>query len=347
METVVRIGLIGTGRAGMIHAGNMAHRVREAEITCVSDVDENSAASAARELECDYVTDYINLLKRSDVDAVIIAVPTKFHREIAVAAAKMGKHIFCEKPMAMNREECLDMIRAADENHVILQIGFMRRFDESFRRAKEIVLSGSIGEVVMVKSLTHGPSTPHEWMYDIAKSNGPLSEVNSHDIDTLRWMTGGEVESVYAIAGNYRCGQVKEIYPDFYDSVLMSVKMDNGMMGCIDGAQGVEYGYDARVDIVGTKGLITVGDLRAGSTITYTKSEGLKGDVVRSWTDLFSEAYMREDESFARSILENREPEVTGWDGMMAVEVVRAGNESIRTGHIVLLQVQKQKNISM
>ena len=97
-----------------------------------------------------------------------------------VEAAGYKKHIFCEKPMAMNVRECEDMIRAAEQNHVILQIGFMRRFDESFRRAKEIVETGSIGEVVMVKSLTHGPSTPHEWMYDIAKE---------------QWTAGGSQQS--------------------------------------------------------------------------------------------------------------------------------------------------------
>lgn len=343
MEEKIRVGLIGAGRAGMIHARNMACRVQGAQVVCVSDAEESNAHSAAQEFGCEYAADYRTLLERSDIDAVIIAVPTKYHRRIVVEAAGYKKHIFCEKPMAMNVRECEDMIRAAEQNHVILQIGFMRRFDESFRRAKEIVEAGSIGEVVMVKSLTHGPSTPHEWMYDIAKSNGPLAEVNSHDIDTLRWLTGAEVLSVYALAGNFRCGKVREDYPDFYDSVLMSVRMDNGMIGCIDGAQGVEYGYDARVDIMGTKGLITIGDLKGKSTITYTKSGGFQGDVVKSWMDLFSEAYIREDQSFIQSILENRAPDVSGWDGMMAVDVVRAGNESIRTGNIVWLNSKQGK----
>lgn len=338
MGDKTRIGLIGTGRAGMIHARNMTRHVPDAVMVCVSDVDESSARQAALELGCDYCTDYRKLLNRKDIDAVIVAVPTKYHRDIAVKAAKAEKHIFCEKPMAMNVEECKEMILAAKENQVILQIGFMRRFDESFRYAKEVIDSGEIGEVVMVKSLTHGPSTPHEWMYDIEKSNGPLAEVNSHDIDTLRWMTGSEVESVYAIAGNYRCGAAREKYPDFYDSVLMSVRMNNGMMGCIDGAQGVAYGYDARVDILGTEGLITVGDLKDKTTVVCTKNGKMKEDVVKSWMTLFAQAYVKEDISFVESIREKRKPEVDGWDGMMAVAVVKAGNESIRTGRVVKLE---------
>lgn len=108
---------------------------------------------------------------------MIIACPTKFHKEITVAAANAGKHIFCEKPMAMNEEECDEMIEAAEKNHVKLQIGFMRRFDESFQEAKKMIEIGEIGEVVSVKSHTRGPSKPKEWMYDISISNGPLGEV--------------------------------------------------------------------------------------------------------------------------------------------------------------------------
>lgn len=344
MKDKTRIGLIGTGRAGMIHARNMACHVPDAAMVCVSDVNEGSARQAALELGCGYCTDYRELLGREDIDGVIIAVPTKYHRDIAVDAAMAKKHIFCEKPMAMNVGECREMIRAAEENRVILQIGFMRRFDESFRYAKEVIDAGEIGEVVMVKSLTHGPSTPHEWMYDIEKSNGPLAEVNSHDIDTLRWMTGSEVKSVYAIAGNYRCEGAREKYPDFYDSVLMSVRMDNGMMGCIDGAQGVAYGYDARVDILGTEGLITVGDLKDKTTVVCTKNGKMKADAVKSWMTLFAQAYVKEDISFVECVREGRKPEADGWDGMMAVAVVKAGNESIRIGRVVEPKQEEANN---
>lgn len=343
MGDTIKIGLIGSGRAGMIHARNMAYRIKDAQMVLVCDTDSNSARQAAQELGCGYCLDYKELLHREEIDAVIVTVPTKYHRDIAVEAAKAGKHIFCEKPMAMNVQECRDMIRAAEENRVVLQIGFMRRFDEGFRRAKEIIDSGKIGKVVMVKSLTHGPSTPHEWMYDIGKSNGPLAEVNSHDIDTIRWLTGSEIKSVYAVAGNYRCEQAQESYPDFYDSVLMSIRMCDETIGCIDGAQGVAYGYDARVEVMGTRGLVTVGGLQDQTAVTYTRDGGMEGDVVRSWTTLFSEAYAAEDESFVKCIRERKKPEADGWDGMMAVAAVKAGNESIRSGSVVILKQEERE----
>jgi myo-inositol 2-dehydrogenase/D-chiro-inositol 1-dehydrogenase/scyllo-inositol 2-dehydrogenase (NAD+) len=276
-------------------------------------------------------------LSNNAVDAVIVVTPTIFHREIVVEAAKAKKHILCEKPMAMNREECLEMIEAAAANGVNLQIGFMRRFDANFIRAKEMIDSGVIGQVVTVKSMTRGPSTPQEWMYDISKSNGPLAEVNSHDIDTLRWLSGSEAESLYAIAGNFRCEAARDQYPDFYDTVLMNVRMKNGALGNIDGAQGVQYGYDARVDVVGTEGHIEIGGLAGSTTLLYTKDKQFKGDTVKSWTNLFFEAYVNEDISFVQSIINGKPPEVSGVDGMAAVEIVRAGNESIKTGQIIKL----------
>lgn len=330
--------LVGAGRAGMIHARNFASRVPGARMTAVADTVQASAEKAAEELGGVYhTTDYREALQRPDVDAVIVVTPTKYHIDVVLEAAKAGKYILCEKPMAMNQEECALMIEAAAKNHVKLQIGFMRRFDKNFRRAKEIVDSGAIGDVVTVKSLTHGPSTPREWMYDIEKSSGPLAEVNSHDIDTLRWFTESDAVSLHAMAGNFRCGEARERYPDFYDTVLMNVRMKNGTIGNIDGAQGVSYGYDSRVDIVGTKGNIQIGGLQSGTTLTYTKEGGMTGDVVRSWMDLFEDAYLNEDMSFINCIEKGTEPEVTGYDGMKAVEIVKAGNESIRTGKIVEL----------
>lgn len=338
MKDLIRIALIGCGRAGMIHARNFVSRIPHAKMVAVSDVVEESAKSAALELGLDsWTTDYREVLNNPEVDAVIVVTPTKYHHDIVIDAAKAKKDILCEKPMAMNVQECQEMIDAAKENGVKLQIGFMRRFDANFRRAKEIVESGSIGDVVLVKSLTRGPSTPHEWMYDIGKSNGPLAEVNSHDIDTLRWLTGSEAESLYAMAGNYRCEDARERYPDFYDTVLMNVRMKNGMMGSIDGAQGVQYGYDARVDILGTKGCIQIGGLQDKTTLTFTKTDGMVGDVVKSWMNLFAEAYVAEDISFVECIRNDTVPEVTGSDGMMAVAIVKAGNDSIRTGQIVRL----------
>lgn len=332
------IGLIGAGRAGMIHARNFRAAVPNAYLAAIADPCKENVDAAKKELDVEKgYADYRELLEDKEIDGVIIVTPTKYHCEIAVAAAERGKHILCEKPMAMTVEECEKMEAAAKKNGVKLQVAFMRRFDSAFTEAKSVVESGTIGDVVMVRSNTRGPSIPKPWMYDISKSNGPLAEVNSHDIDTLRWFSGSEFASIYAIGGNYRCPDARKEFPDFYDNVAVITKFANGMQGMIDGAQGVRYGYDARVEILGTKGCIFLGKTQERA-ITVCCDDMKKYDsFTNSWRYLFKDAYLEEDISFAACILEDKEPKVTGHDGKMAVKVVNAGNESIRTGQIVYL----------
>ncbi|MGQ9630520.1 MAG: Gfo/Idh/MocA family oxidoreductase [bacterium] len=327
----IGVCIIGAGRAGMIHARNFAGGVPNAQLVAIADPSRESLERASEELGITTCyPDYHSALSNDAVDAVVIATPTIYHEEIAVASANAGKHILCEKPMAMNPNECDRMIRAAEDNKVKLQIGFMRRFDESFISAKESIKRGDIGDVVLVKSLTRGPSTPQRWQYDIEKSNGTLAEVNSHDIDTLRWFTESEFREVYAIAGNFRCPDAKDEFPDFYDNVIMIASFVNGMQGYIDGAASVRYGYDARVEILGTEGVIFLGQLHEGSVVVCNRDSGAVKPIVKSWRNLFKDAYLAEDRDFVECILEDRTPRATGLDGKMATAVVNAGNRSIK-----------------
>ena len=326
----IKICVVGTGRAGMIHARNFSTNVPDAIVTAIVDPDSKPLETAASEINVtNKYPDFTKALEKGDFDAVIIASPTKYHKDIAIAAAGAGKHIFCEKPMALTESQCDDMIAAALKNNVKLQVGFMRRFDIGFTEAKKRVDAGEIGDIVMVRSLTYGPSIPKPWMYDISQSNGPLAEVNSHDIDTLRWYTGSEFKEVYAIADNYRCGDAKKDFPDFYDNVLMNATFENGMQGAISGAQGVRYGYDCRCEILGTNGIIFV-DSSVGNKMVSSRTNGINRKTANSWTVLFDEAYLAEDRHFIECILEDMQPLVTGIDGKMAVKVVNAGNESIK-----------------
>ena len=237
MTKVSRLGIcvIGTGRAGMIHARNLAFgRVDHAALAAVVDPVEKARQEAARRFDLDRVySDYREALSDPRIGAVIVATPSEHHCAIVVAAAQAGKHILCEKPMAMNARQCDEMLAAVEKAGVPLQIGFMRRFDAGFVAAKQRIEAGEIGRVVLVKSLTYGPSIPKPWMYDIAQSNGPLSEVNSHDIDTLRWFSGSEFEEVYAIAGNTARPTPATSICDFYDNVVLSSRMRNGVQGSI------------------------------------------------------------------------------------------------------------------
>ena len=327
----------------MIHARNFASKVGGAQLVALADPAKEALEAAAQELGVKALyADPLKAMENPAVDAVVVASPTIFHKDIVVAAAAAGKHVLCEKPMATTVAACEEMIAATDKARVKLQLGFVRRYDRSFLAAKEAIDRGQIGAVVCVKSLTHGPSIPKAWQYDLRKSLGPLAEVNSHDIDTLRWITGSEFREVHAIAGNYRCPEAKAEFPDFYDNLILIASFENGMQGFIGGAVSVRYGYDARVEVLGQRGVVFIGELfgAGGSQMRYSGSGGpgfavctdrneMTHPIARSWRDLFAEAYLREDISFVECILQDKTPVATGHDGMMAVTVVEAGNRSI------------------
>lgn len=329
-DGVLGVCLIGCGRAGMIHARNYKNKIAGAKMVAVADAVEDAAIAAAKELGIDkYFTDYHAILDDKDVDAVVVVAPTNLHRQIVVDCANAGKHIFCEKPMAMTVEECDEMIAVCEKNHVKLQLGFMRRFDSSFREAKRLLDEGAIGDLVQIHSNTRGPSKPRPWMYDIKKSNGILAEVNSHDIDAIRWMTGSDIESLYAVAGNFRNPEARENYPDYYDSVLVNGTMKNGVHFSFDGAAYVQYGYDSKMELVGTKGCIHVGRSDKEFVRCTTIENGTSTPFISSWMTLFIDAYLAEDTSFVNAVLSDAPVEVTGVDGRMAVAIVEAGNASI------------------
>lgn len=333
----IRFCVIGTGRAGLIHAGNLARRVPGARLVAVCDADEQSVAAAAAELGVSRAyRDYRQSIDDADVQAVVITTPTFLHREVACAAARAGKHIFLEKPMAVTVEECRAINAAVKEAGVKLQMGFMRRFDAGFRQARELIDSGALGRVMIIKSTGRGPGGPGPWMYDLRKSNGIVAEVNSHDIDSLFWFTGQELRRVYATGRNFKCDEARAQWPDFYDNVVAHLTYDGDAMGVIDGTCPAHYGYDARVEILCEKGVLFVGDYRDPATATRVTLNGeVIGQAVKTWRTLFKDAYVAELQHFVECIAGDRAPEVTGRDGLRAVATVLAINQSIRSGAIV------------
>ena len=332
----VRFCLIGAGRAGFVHAVNLARRIPGARLVSVCDANLETAKSVAAELGVARVyADYSEAISQPDVDAVVIVVPTFLHRDVAVFAAKHGKHVFLEKPMALNAAECQEIIDATNAANVKLQIGFMRRFDDGFQRAREQIASGEMGRVMIIKSTGRGPGGPGPWMWDLKKSNGIVAEVNSHDIDSVLWLTGQSVTRVFGQGRNFKMDEARQQFPDFYDNVVASLDFSGGAMGTIDGTCPVGYGYDARVEIVCEKGLLQIGSVQQSGFTQITLEGQVRGQAVKSWRTLFKEAYLAEMEDFVDCVRTGRAPKVSGEDGLNAVRVVDAINESIRTGQVV------------
>jgi myo-inositol 2-dehydrogenase/D-chiro-inositol 1-dehydrogenase/scyllo-inositol 2-dehydrogenase (NAD+) len=268
-------------------------------------------------------------LDRERFEAVVITTPTFTHAELAVTAAQHGKHILLEKPMALTLEECDQIIHTARENNILLQMGFMRRFDPEFVAAAERIQAGEIGQPMMIKSLTHGPGLPPAWARDLKTSNGNLAEVNSHDWDTLRWLMGSNYLRVYTEVSNFK-GKARGIdIENYYDNDLVNVRFENDGLGSISGVCPCDYGYDARVEIVGEKGIMQIGELKGQAVVVCTdRDQGLITPIFRTWPQRFEWAYIHEMEHFIESIQEGSEPSVGGEDGRWAVAGVLAATKS-------------------
>ena len=329
----IRFCLIGAGRAGLVHAKNVVHNIKQASLTAIVDSSRDVLKERGEELGVGSL--YTNLddaLSEDEFDAVIVVTPTFTHRDIVVKCAEAKKHVFCEKPMAIHVRDAEEMSRAAERSGVKLQIGFMRRFDPPFLQAKEIIESGKLGEPMIIKSVGRGPGLPPPWTYDVKESNGLLGEVNSHDFDSTRWLAGGEYDRVFAEASNRKTKDLLKEHPDFYDNAVVTVRFKNGVIGTIDGTCPADYGYDARTEIVLTGGLLSIGETKGEAFFSCDKKGVIRENAHRSWKNRFKDAYLDEMRSFIRSVLEDKPTIVTGKDGQAAVAAVVAANRSIREG---------------
>jgi predicted dehydrogenase len=330
MMNPIRVCLVGAGRAGQVHAESLVQHVPEGKLVALVDQSAAALDQTGERFGIDSRFDSLERAMDSVLfDAVVITTPTFTHRQLAVAAAARRKHIFCEKPMALTLAECDEMISAADRNGVILQLGFMRRFDPDFEAALARIEAGEIGLPMLIKSLTHGPGLPPAWARDLHTSNGMLAEVNSHDWDTTRWLAHSNPERVYAEVSNFKGAKHGVETEHFYDTALVSVRFESGTLAAISGVCPCDYGYDARVEIIGEKGLLQIGDLRGQSVVICTNRDlGLVTPIFRTWPQRFASAYVREMRHFLECIRTGSQPRVDGRDGRWAVAGVLAATTS-------------------
>ena len=304
----------------------------------LADPNADALAAAGRQLPAAQTfAAWEQALADPGVAAAAVAAPTAHHEPIALAAAKAGKHVFLEKPMALTTASCDAIAAAAESAGVRLQIGFMRRFDESHVRARELLDSGELGRVMLVKSTGRGPGGPGPWMWDLSRSNGIIAEVNSHDLDSLRWFAGSATVRAYAEAHNFKVHEAREKFPYFYDNVVAVFRFANDAIGVVDGACPAGYGYDARVEILCERGVVFIGSARRHGVEHITIDGQVHGRAVPTWRTLFRDAYLAEMQHFVDCVRQGRQPAVGAADGRAAVAAVMAVNESIRTGQAAAL----------
>ena len=330
MKTQIRICMVGAGRVGKNHSRAISQHIAGGRIVAVVESVAQVRDETAREFGIENQFETLEAaLQKVDFDAVVITTPTPTHLPISALAAENKKHIFLEKPMALNLHECDAILQVTQQNSVILQLGFMRRFDPEFVEAAKRIAGGEIGQPMMIKTNTHGPGLPPPWARDLRTSNGMLAEVNSHDWDTARWFMGSNLERVYTEVANFKGAANNIDAPNFYDNVLVNIKFESGGLGLISGVCPCGYGYDARVEIIGEKGIMQIGELQGQSIVVCTnRDQGLISPIFRTWPERFEWAYINELAHFVECIQNQTSPRATGMDGRWAVAGVLAGTKS-------------------
>ena len=322
----INVGVIGVGRIGSMHARNLKYQVSGVNVLGVADVFEEAAQKVTNELAIPIAEkDYHLLLENKDIDAVIICSSTDTHAQIISEAAKAGKHIFCEKPIALDLKKIDEAIAAVEKAGVKLQVGFNRRFDPSFRKAKKMVAEGKIGTPHLVRISSRDPEPPP--ISYIKVSGGIFLDMMIHDFDMARYLLDQEVTELMAIGNclvDPAIGKAGDI-----DTAIVSLKYEGGALGAIDNSRQAVYGYDQRIEVFGSKGCVVVGNKKP-TEVEVSGAQDVKSDKpVFFFIERYTESYLAEMEEFIRCIKEDTEPLVGGFDGKMAVLMGYAAKESL------------------
>ncbi|GAC66720.1 Gfo/Idh/MocA family oxidoreductase [Gordonia soli] len=329
----VRVATIGAGRIGTNHASLVARLIPGARLFAVADPVDGAAARLAAEVGAQVATTSIDeVLAHPEVDAVLITAPARSHTDLVCAAAAAGKHVFCEKPMAVTLDDADRAIAAAHDAGVVLQVGFNRRFAPGFAAARRAIDDGRIGTPQLLRSLTRDPgpfagdpARIPQWTIFL--------ETLIHDFDTLSFLNpGAEPVSVHAFAGAL-------IRPDaaatgHLDTAVVTIRYDNGAIATADASFSAMYGYDVRGEAFGSGGMVTAGNGRS-TDMTYHGPEGVGIDTARRDTDLLHDAYLGELTAFVDAVRTGTAAVVDGTDARRALSIALAAVRSVETESVV------------
>jgi inositol 2-dehydrogenase len=331
MKNQINVGLIGTGRLGMMYAEYLSYRVPAAKLVAVADILPERAESCAEKFEVPNI--YYNHHDLNDdkkVDAVVITATTSNHKDIVIDAAQKGKPVFCEKPMTLNLEEAREMKKVVVNKGIFYQQGYMRRFDDRLAAAKKKIEEGTIGKPVVYRGSSRDPYLPTLDYLRPENSGGQILDMAIHDIDIARWYMG-EMDTVYAIGGVLAYPEVEETGDT--DNVIMTIKFKNGNLGEIDISRNGIYGYDIRAEVLGTKGTLKIGYLRE-TPLLVMKAEGVTHDVVPYFPERFGDAYINQLNDYLFNLTNDKAPMITIDDGIKGLQVAVAATASLKDNQI-------------
>ena len=334
MPTQVNVAVIGAGRIGKLHAQHLAFRLPEANLLAVADIFLEAAETCAAECQVPAAfQDYRRILDDPDIEAVVICSSTDTHAQIIEEAAAAGKHIFCEKPLDLDLARMDRVLAAVDEAGVKLQVGFNRRFDPNFKRVRDLVAAGEIGTPHIVRITSRDPEPPP--IEYVKVSGGIFLDMTIHDFDMARYLIGSEVEEIFAAGGvlvDPEIGRVGDI-----DTAVITLRYANGAMGTIDNSRKAVYGYDQRVEVFGSDGMVAVSNNTPDSAVV-SDAQGVHGTLpLFFFVERYTDSYIAEMRAFIECVQQDKVPPVTGVDGRVPVVMGYAARTSYEENRPVRL----------
>ncbi|MCJ7801785.1 MAG: inositol 2-dehydrogenase [Candidatus Marinimicrobia bacterium] len=332
----INVGIIGVGRIGKLHCDNLI-QISGVNIAAITDPFMDSDWAHARDLKV--VPDAEAIFSDPAIDAVFILSPSTLHAEQIIQAARGGKNIFCEKPVALDPIRIQEALEAVELAGVKLQIGFNRRFDPNFRHLKDVYEAGQIGDLYMVKIIARDPSPPPAEY--VKNSGGIFLDMTIHDFDMVRHLSDSEVVEVYSVGAvliDPAIGEAGDV-----DTAVTTLTLENGALAIIDNSRKAVYGYDQRIELFGSKGSITA----ENNTATRTRMMTAKGTLSERPLDFFLERYQDsfrlELNEFFEAISGNGKITADGEAGLVSILIGLAAKKSLDENRpIKIAEIRKE-----
>lgn len=335
----VGLGIIGAGRIGQLHLDNLLRFVPEASVLALCDVafEHAKAVAESRRIERVYA-DPQAVFEEPDVDAVLICSSTDTHAAFIETAASANKDVFCEKPIALGLATIDHALAAADRAGILLQVGFNRRFDPNFKEAWRQVREGQIGEPHIVRITSRDPEPPP--LGYIETSGGMFMDMTIHDFDMARYIVGDEVEQVFAAGGvlvDPRIGEAGDI-----DTAVIVLRFRGGALAVIDNSREAVYGYDQRLEVFGTEGMVVVGNPKPHTAVRSARAGDAAPPLLHFFLERYAQSFIAELRAFVEAVRDRKEPPVTGRDGRAPVVMALAAQRSLDEGRPIALSEMEE-----
>lgn len=323
---MMRFGVLGAGRIGKVHSRTIASSGK-AKVAYLADAVPKAAADLAAEVGAK-VASVGDIIKAKDVDAILIATPTPFHAEQIEAASNAGKPVLCEKPVSLSVERIEQCLKTVEKNKTTLMIGFNRRFDPSFAALQKRLREGAVGAIEMATIISRDPGPPP--MEYVKLSGGLFRDMMIHDLDLARFLVGEEFTVVNALGASLVDKAIGAA--DDVDTAAVQMQTASGKICVITNSRRATYGYDQRIEVHGSKGMLRAGNIH-NTTVELANGEGFHEDpILNFFTERYGQAYANEVLTFIDAVSSGKSVAPSGFDGLQAQKLADAATLSWQTG---------------